>query len=286
MKKSALCLAAVLLLASVCLPFAAAEDELSLERRFAAPCGFSRSIILPTGKTVYYYAQNDPMWSNLYFESGDSSKRRIFGDGGCGPTATAMALRQVLTDEELTAFGTYRKRDFSLCACSINVGKCTKSHLRYYITSASDYAKFLPLIVADFACGNNTFGIVSRSEAKGTTLNFYDAFPQMFKIELTKTEKFSEAEAALNKGCGIVIYTASGGPFTNTGHYMFLADADEEFVYVLDPLCRTSYSATDSKHIVHVLDTGLVAVKRSDIGGAAFWSYTIISRPGQLTAEE
>ncbi|MBO2516422.1 MAG: hypothetical protein CW338_03980 [Clostridiales bacterium] len=286
MKRLSLILVTAILLANICLPCALAEDELSVERHFAAPCGYSRSIVLPTGRTVYYYAQNDELWCNLYYESGDSSRRRTFGDSGCGPSSTAMALRQVLTEEELAAFLKYLKHDCSLCACSLNKVRCNKSHIRYYITSAADVAKFLPLLIADFACGNNTFGVVSRSEETGTNMTYYNVLHDMFGVEVTKTTRFSEAEDAVNRGCGVVIFTAAGGPFTNTGHYMYLADADDEFVYVLDPLCRTSYSATDSKHIVHVLDTGLVGIRREDLRYAEFWSYTILSGPGQLTGGE
>ena len=42
--------------------------------------------------TFMNYAQNDELWENMRYEGKGSGKYRIFGDGGCGPTAIAMAI--------------------------------------------------------------------------------------------------------------------------------------------------------------------------------------------------
>ena len=256
---------------------AGAEDESFAERYFAAPPSYNTEIELPDGKKIAYYAQNDLLWGDLIYEKRGSGKHRPFRDSGCAPSALAMALRRVVKDEELIRLSEYAKRDFSLCECSLNEERCTKSHARYYITSVKDYVRFLPLVLGDFACGNNTFGIVSRDDGTGTGTAFYKAVAGIFGLEMTVTENAAEAANAANAGLGVVLFAGAGGTFTNTGHYMLLAGADSDYYYYLDPLCRTSYRQWDSHNYVNILDLGLLSVKKSNLHYTNIYSYIIFS---------
>ena len=49
-------------------------------------------------------------------------------------------------------------------------------------------------------------------------------------------------------------------PFTNSSHFVVLAWADEEYLYILDPLRRDDYRATDKYGVLEVLSPGVVRV--------------------------
>ena len=84
------------------------------------------------------YAQNDPVYARLTFEVASSKKYRIFGHGGCGPTAAAMILANLLTSEELTRLDQFTENGegFYFCPCSVNQFHCQSYHVKYHPTSA------------------------------------------------------------------------------------------------------------------------------------------------------
>lgn len=261
--------------------YAAAEDESFMERHFAAPSGFDATIALPDGRELAYYAQNDELWGSMIYEEKSSAKRRPFRDSGCAPTALAIALRRVVPDEDLILLSRYAKRPYSLCPCSLNEGRCTSQHVRYYLTSVKDYRRFLPLILGDFACGNNVFGVVDRDEGTGTGVRFYKSIAGIFDLDMTTTTDIEQAAIAANMGMGVVVFAGSGGAFTSTGHYMSLVGADDEYYYIFDPLCRSSYKTWDSQGIVNVIYQGLVSFKKSKLHYANFYSFVIFSPRGK-----
>lgn len=269
-------MAAVFCCAAVILSLSAlAENDLKAERHFAAPTCYDTCITLPTGQTFAYYAQNDTLWGDMIYESKSSTKLRPLRDGGCAPTAVAMAVRCVVPDEMLLLFNEHCKIPYSICECSVNKWHCERNHPRYYITSVKDYKKFLPLVIADFACGNNDAGVSARTENKGTGMGFVDALARMFNLSIVKTDSTDEALAYADMGYGVVAYAASGGAFTSTGHYILLAGGSGENLFFLDPLCRASYKATDSYGVITPLYQGLVSVQRNDLGRAMIYSYTV-----------
>ncbi|MDD5897098.1 MAG: hypothetical protein PUE14_01195, partial [Clostridia bacterium] len=55
--------------------------------------------------------------------------------------------------------------------------------------------------------------------------------------------------------------TGSSSPFTRNSHFLVLAHADNEYLYVLDPLRRESYASLDVYGVLELISPGLVRVK-------------------------
>ena len=79
------------------------------------------------------YGQNDPCWERLIFETENSSRERVFGDGGCGPTAVALALANLLEPEDLLKINSYAldPYGYTICACSLTQPFCWQRHIPY-----------------------------------------------------------------------------------------------------------------------------------------------------------
>ena len=162
--------------------------------------------------------------------------------------------------------------------CSINNGACARHRGRYAITSQRDYERFLPLILADFACGNNTFGVYSRSAAQGTATGYIPKVCKVYGLECTFTNDYQEAlQAISNENQAVIALASSGGCFTNNGHYVFLAHVDEERLYVLDSLCRTEYKTNNAEKLT-ILQPGLVSINHPDVRYARFSNYIILTK--------
>ena len=240
-----------------------ADDLTLMEAFFTKPEEYSGLMEVPGKGTMRYYAQNDPLWGALAYERSETPSRRPFRDGGCGPTAGAMAIANLVPEEKLSAIAEYAKQEYSLCSCSLNKEKCNKRHVRYVLTTQRDFTRFLPLIFGDFATGNNSFGVYSRGESQGTGTGFLYSIAKVYGVSLTATGDFDAAVLALQNGDTVVGHASKGGAFTNTGHYLLIANVDENQVYILDPLCRTEYNTNNGKKI-NILQPGLVALKYED----------------------
>ena len=256
-----------------------ADDELTLtEAWFGRQESVSGWKDVPGRGETRYYAQNDALWEDLTYESDGSSKLRPFGDGGCNPTALAMAVRSIVAQEDLPAVASDMLRPFSMCRCSLNKAKCGYGHARYYLTTSMDYERFLPLVFADYACGNNRNGVSSRNEGKGTVGGYMKYVCAAYGLSLeTVSDTESGLAAVKEDGKAVVAYCSSGGAFTTVGHYVFLAWWDDEYVYFLDPLCRTEYRTNHSRYM-HILEPGLVYMRRSELKYAGISGYIIISK--------
>ncbi|MDO4484243.1 MAG: hypothetical protein Q4C54_07380 [Clostridia bacterium] len=62
----------------------------------------------------------------------------------------------------------------------------------------------------------------------------------------------------------IVSTGGTGSPYTGGGHYMVAAAADDTYIYILDPYMKEDYSKTDKRHVIEVLEPGLLRVKIAD----------------------
>ena len=259
-------------------PIALADDEVTLtEIRFGAEETLSCWVDVPGRGKTRYYAQNDGLWIDLIYESPTSTKKRPFGDGGCNPTALAMAVRMLVDEKDLPLVASDASRPFSLCNCSLNKNACGYGHARYYLTSPADYDRFLPLVFADYACGNNVNSVRSRSEAKGTVGGYMKYVCAAYGLDLVSVSDQKTGLAAVGEeNTAVIAYCASGGAFTTVGHYVVIAWADEENVYFLDPLCREVYKTNNSSH-VHIIQPGLVYMKRSELRYAGISGYIIIT---------
>lgn len=254
-----------------------ADDLTFVEAYFTRDETYSGWMDVPGKGPMRYYAQNDPLWGALCYERQETKSRRPFRDGGCGPTSAAMAVAYLVPEDELNAVSAYAKAAYSLCPCSLNKGKCNRAHARYVLTSQRDFSRFLPLVIGDFATGNNTFGGYSRTTAMGTGSGFLVDLAKVYHLSLRITSNWSLALEAMENGSAVIAAAGRGGAFTTTGHYVFLAHADADRLYVLDPLRRETYQTRQSKKL-EILQPGLVALTYENIGAAAFGSFYILSR--------
>lgn len=258
-----------------------ADDMTLTEAYFTQPETYSGLVEVPGKGTMRYYAQNDPLWGSLTYERAEGAAARPFRDGGCGPTAGAMAVANLLPEEELPRIATAAKQEYSLCPCSLNKARCRYHHARYVLTTQRDFARFLPLVFGDFATGNNTAGAYSRGNAKGTGTGFLYEIAKVYGITVTATASYDEALRALQSGDTVVGHASKGGALTNTGHYVLLAHVDSQRLYILDPLCRTDYSGYAGGKKVEILQPGLIALTHKDVGAANMGMFFLFHRNGQ-----
>ncbi|MDD3334696.1 MAG: class B sortase [Eubacteriales bacterium] len=211
------------------------------------------------------YAQNDELWDGLRYEAKDSGKRRKFGEGGCGPTAAAMAIANLVEQSDLPKLSSYAGSGtgYTFCTCSANNLYCNRSHVQYQLKTPEEFLRYLPLAVAGFTTGNNQWGILSRGTGQGTNMRFLEKLCEVYGIGITTTRVAAEAIQMLQEGNGkrVVISCATrGSPFTKTGHYVVMAAADDEYVYILDPLRDNDYSSYLTGDYVEVLAPGVVRI--------------------------
>ena len=215
-----------------------------------------------------HYAQNDPVWKDLIFESKVSRRRRSFGDGGCGPTAVAMAIVNMVEKEELETIRAFAEAPFGyrFCVDSVNENWCSHRHLPYQLTTPEEYLRYFPLVVASIATGNNTWGIRGRGVGFGSSMRYLEKLCGVFGISVTKTNQMRDTIAFLQQGKTIALACTAGGgsPFTSTSHFIVLAGADDEYLYVLDPLRRARYDAWDKNNYLEVVKPGLVRIKHQN----------------------
>lgn len=220
--------------------------------------------------TFMVYAQNDPLWDRLRYESGETGRYRRLGDGGCGPTAVALAVANLLAPERLPELRRYAATPAGTLFCedSVNRYHCSHLHAPYQPKTAQEYLRYLPVILADFAAGNNMWDHNSRpADSYGTSMEFLDYVCRAYGIQLSFTRSADEALKWLGEKGGkrmAVACSIYGGPFTNKGHFLTLAGVDEAYFYVLDPLRRDDYTAWDRHGVVEVLQPGVLRIHRED----------------------
>lgn len=258
-------------------PHASFADALTqMEAYFTAPESVSGWVDTARGG-MRYYAQNDELWAPLIYENSKAESIRNFGDAGCAPTAVAMAVRALVPAEELSKISAYAKREYTLCSCSLSKSNCHHRHVRYALTSDRDYERFLPLIFGDFAAGNNTMGLLSRSAGIGTGTGFIKGIAEIYGLSYNITTDYQQALDTVRTGGIAVALAARGGVFTNTGHYVTLIAADEESLYVLDPLCRETYK-TNYAGKLHIHQPGYVSLLLEDVKYARLSSFMLFEK--------
>ncbi len=219
--------------------------------------------------TWMLYAQNDPLWENLIFEAPNSSKRRTFGDGGCGPTAVAMAIVNLVDKEDLVKLSAYASSPFGyrFCSSSVNDYLCSGKQLPYQLSTPDEFVRYFPLAIASFATGNNIWGVQGRTVRFGTNMRYLSDLCQVYDLSLTKTYQLDEALSSLRNDDTIAVACSSGygSPFTETSHFLVLATVNDGYLYVLDPLRRDSYQESDRKNYLEVLAPGLVRIKLENV---------------------
>lgn len=245
------------------------------------PVSFSRMIDVPGVGAYHYYAQNDPLWSKAIYEPFDSDTWRTMQETGCGPTAAAIALsRQVAPDDlpTLLQFKNIYQDGFYFCPCSVNGYRCDRTHEKRSAETAEDFQTYFPVIIAAYAAGNNLGRTKYRSPSDGTSLDLFRGLARAYNLHYKSTSDWNEAFAALQDGYSIIT-SVSRGIFTPVSHFLVIAHADEEYVYVLDPYMRQDYAAYDRKGILEVIEPGLVRASMNDWNKLGFSGYYMIRKP-------
>ena len=233
---------------------------------------------VPGRGLMMVYAQNDPLWNDMRYSSVQDPRKRIFGDGGCGPTSVAMAVTNLVPKDRLGDIYGYAKSSlgYTFCQCSVNQYFCNKLHAQYQIQSADEYLRYYPLVMASFATGNNLWGDVSRTKNAGTNLSFLKKIAYLYKLDLSVTTNNEEAFTAVQNGALAIASLGAGNPFTGGGHYAVVASVNDQYVYILDPYRQKNYDRTDSKHLLSSVAPGVVAVKRENAGDLSMSTFYIL----------
>lgn len=241
---------------------------------------YSRIINVPGTKSFVYYAQNDPLWAKSLYEPYDSEKWRTMQGSGCGPTAAAMAIGHQLSSNQLPqllAFSRNPERGFYLCPCSINCYRCRGGHGRIHPRTPEDFEKYLPVIFASFAAGNNQRGTLFRQN--GTSISFFEQLAQYYGLDYQAYHSLDEALDAVQQG-STVITSVLEGIFTSSSHYLVIASVQGGWVYLLDPLMRADYP-DDKTGLLDVVEPGLVRIRREEIERARLYGYYAFRAPEQ-----
>lgn len=225
---------------------------------------------------IVLYAQNDPLWARRIYESESSQKQRPFGDGGCGPTAIANAIANIVPKENLNKLKDFsrQKKGYSFCFCSVNEYKCSRNHIKYNISSNDEYFRYLPLVMASISTGNNAYGLIGRSEEYGSSLLYMNKLCSMLNIDLTRTDSITDTLEAIKNPDTVAIATVSR-PFTQGSHYIVLLSSDSDNLYIIDSLRRSKYPL-DKANVIKCITPGLIKVKKSDIARCGIKSIHIL----------
>lgn len=222
----------------------------------------------PLGQWMVY-AQNDSLWGQMRYESARTSRYRHFDGGGCGPTAVAMVIANLVDTEQLPRLAAYSANGQGtlFCPCSVNRLFCNHLHPPYHLETAQEYLRYLPVIMADFAAGNNRWGINSRpTNSLGSNMAFLEPLREIYGLRQTAVSNLvSGLEEMKTRKAGesvLLCCALRGSPFTSSSHYVVVAGLDGRYFYVLDPLFRSDYSSTDRRsYIDQILAPGVVRIK-------------------------
>lgn len=233
------------------------------------------------------YGQNDPSWDRLIFETETSTRRRPFGDGGCGPTSIALAIANLLKPEELLKINDYApvSYGYTLCTCSVTRAFCHEYHVPQRIDTPEEMLRYFPLVIGSFATGFNTLEVQGRYDRFGTSMDYIHTLCEtVYGLQVEKITDKERALEFLEKGMGMVVTcTVRGSPFTGSSHYITLAGADDTYLYILDPLRRDTYEELDPYEWVEIITPGLVRMKKSDALNITMSPLYLISRPETAT---
>lgn len=219
------------------------------------------------------YAQNDPVWGSMRYESELTDKYRHFEGGGCGPTAAAIVIANLADTERLPELRAYAKNGMGtlMCSCSVNRVYCNHTHVPYLLETTEEYLRYLPVALADFAAGNNEWGVNSRpAGSRGSNMKFFSYVCEIFGLRVTEGLKLADSLEMLKDRAGeaaVLCCALRGSPFTNSSHYVVIVGVDEEYFYVLDPWRRTEkeYAKTDLRGVLEYLSPGVVRISLENV---------------------
>lgn len=244
---------------------------------FASRETVSGYINVPGRGEMYYYAQNDPRWAEMRYNLYNKLRRgHTLAGAGCAPTAFAMLLRAVVPFERLSDLFevSYKGGGYTFCICSSQPTLCSGAHTQFTAETAEDLADYLPIVIASYQGGNN------QSRRSGNVI--LKPLLTSLDIPFTYTTDRSIALEALKDGAVIFSNTGTAAsPFTSSGHYVVLASYDDGFIYVLDPYYRDSYDKSDKKHVLELIQPGLVRAHEADFKRLYCSGFVIVYPQGE-----
>ena len=253
----------------------------------------TRLIDVPGRGEMIYYAQANPFWTRFRYETMGSKTFRRFGAGGCCPTSTAIALANLLTPAELASIRPYaskRAGGFGITTASMNPLNASINDGVYWFDHEQDYLDFLPLVVGQFAAGNNeksySWRVGSSSDGGsvgGTSAGFIQELARCYGITLTKVADKDDTSYLDMIRCGataIALANTRWQPFsTGVGHFVAVVAADDEYLYIMDPQNKTKYDDCDRFDTLEVLESGLVRARIENYHNCQFSNVYVLTTP-------
>lgn len=258
------------------------EEQISLDSRDMIELlqreGISGDIELPGLGAYPYYAQNDPVWAELLY-GGEKGAARKLGKAGSAPACMAMVAAKLVEPENLWWLSYYsgREEGLTFCSCSVNQYRCNGRHVQLRLETSAEFRKYLPVALAAFATGVNQRGENYLSEGDTRPL-FFKRVCDVFRLDFSMSVVPYEARTALAQG-KMIVTLAGGGktPFYNGEHYVLLAAADADYVYILDPYATDKYEKKP-KAPVEQLAPGLLRAPLADWEALGFGAYYMIGK--------
>ena len=91
-----------------------------------------------------------------------------------------------------------------------------------------------------------------------------------------RTADWDEAYQALQEGYSIIT-SVTKGIFTETSHYLVIAHADEDYIYLLDPWMREAYDGFNV-HRFEVMEPGLLRAKTKDFVHLGLYGFYMMKK--------
>ena len=261
--------------------YAGGESVSVMKMEMDALEGTSRTVNVPGRGEMQYYAQNDPVWAAMRYETRKSKQARPFGQGGCGPTSMAMAIANLVPEESLGGISAYARVEngYTFCTCSVNQYFCNHRHAQYKLETPAEFRRYLPLAIASFATGNNIWGETSRGDGGGTNTAFMKRVTEAYGLYFTLTKDRELALSALADGAMVIASTGGkASPFTGGGHYLTLASVYEGSLYILDPYLKADYGKTDRRHLITQIEPGVLRISMEDLDELLLYTFYIVDR--------
>ena len=238
----------------------ALSQELSEEQILKNSPSYTKILTVNGREGLLYFAQNSPEWDNLKYSEAKYHRDKIFGQSSCIATSLSMALANIVPYTDLKLINSIVKEPIMVDSISTTRDRGRVKEFRFEITEDVDFLRFFPLVIGNWASGNNTKRIVENQSTY-----FYKILFELYGIDYIQTKDIKESFKVLDRG-GIVIVSSGGvaSPISKKGHYFLMVSYDKDYVYFLDPLVR-SKPYPDVKKIIEQLDAGVIRVKQSDI---------------------
>ncbi len=252
---------------------------LSFTGALAQEQAYSRIIDVEGIGPIHYYAQNDPFWAGMLYEPRGAQSMRTMLSSGCGPTAAAIAIGRQLTADGLASLNDHAanpERGFRFCACAVNEFFHYDCPGIERASTAEHFEDCLPVILAAYATGNNAYREKFRGEGAGTSITLFQSLCKAYGLEYRPCATWEDACKVMQGGYS-VITSVTRGIFTGSSHYLCLAGIHDGYLYILDPFMREEYP-DDTKHLLSVVEPGLVRVRLEDAPRLEFGGFYAIGR--------